>query len=53
MGVQRGVAGLNLALFLQANETRNAGIRLPGRFAQVKEETAQRAGDTEQNVQAV
>ena len=40
-------------LFLQANETRNAGIRLPGRFAQVKEETAQRAGDTEQNVQAV
>jgi hypothetical protein len=38
--------------FSQARKLRHLGIRLPGRFAQVKEETAQRAGDIEQNVQA-
>ena len=39
--------------FLRARQQRSVGIRLSGRFAQVKEE-AMRAwpGDTEQNVQA-
>ena len=38
--------------FLQARKSSTAGIRLSGRIAQVKEETAQRAGDTEQYAQA-
>ena len=45
----------NTRPFLQAHKLRNAGLRLPGRFAQVKEEAqgfSPGPGDTEQNVQA-
>jgi len=38
--------------FPWARQQRIVGIRLSGRFAQVKGETAQRAEDTEQNAQA-
>ena len=51
--VRWGIRALgHSGIFLQARKPRHVGIRLSGRFAQVKEETAQQAGDTEQNVQA-